>query len=493
LTHKLLDAAHRRPAAMAIVAGADAVSYSQLVLRALSVASTLRAHGLKRGNRVALLAESGPNFASGCYGIWFAGGVVVALNHAARCGDLLNWIKHAQASALVTDGLHAELTVLASSLDPEITLLTIGASGAWEAEAPASSIASVAPDELAVLLYTSGTTGAPKAVMLSHRNLAANAVAIVDYLQLTAQDSSVCVLPFAYSYGSSVLHTHLAVGARIIVEPNFVFPHRVVETMVREAATGFAGVPSTFALLTSRVRLAEFDLSALRYITQAGGPMSASLAAKVRAQFPRAKLFVMYGQTEATARITYLPPERLDDKVGSVGRAIAGTEIEIRDPLGRAASTGDVWVRGDSVMLGYWRNPAATSEVLVDGWLRTGDHGRLDDEGYLYLAGRRSDIIKVGAHRIFPQDIEAIIEALDGVLEVAVVGVEDEVLGQVLKACVVCRPQANVDESLVKAHCRLHLATYKVPKFVEFRDALPKTANGKLQRQMLQTQQVVSS
>jgi acyl-CoA synthetase (AMP-forming)/AMP-acid ligase II len=302
---------------------------------------------------------------------------------------------------------------------------------------------------------------------------------------LTCEDSIVTVLPFYYSYGNSVLHSHLQVGARLILEANLVYPHAVVETIAKRRSTGFAGVPSTFALLLSRVKLDQHDLSSLRYVTQAGGPMSPALTEKLCAALPRTEVIVMYGQTEATARLTYLPPADLRRKSGSVGVAIPGVQIEVRREDGQRAAVdevGEVWARGPNIMIGYWRDADATGAVLRDGWLKTGDMGSLDADGYLYLKGRRSDIIKVGANRIHPREVEEAIAEIPGVQEAAAVGVDDEMLGQVIKVFVVPTQQAALTAMQVQAHCRARLASYKVPKFVEFVDSLPKTASGKVRR-----------
>jgi acyl-CoA synthetase (AMP-forming)/AMP-acid ligase II len=324
--------------------------------------------------------------------------------------------------------------------------------------------------------------------MLSHGGLAANVASIVEYLSLTANDSVLTPMPFNYSYGSSVLHTHLAVGARVLIESNFVYPHKVVERMVTERITGFSGVPSTYALLLSRVDLAAHDLSALRYVTQAGGPMPVPLVARLTTALPRTRVFIMYGQTEATARLSYLPSERLQDKLGSIGKAIPGVTIEVRDESGQTVSNGvrgELWARGPNLMLGYWRDAEASARVLCQGWLKTGDMGYRDEDGFFWLVGRRSDIIKTGAHRVHPTEIEEVATACRGVQECAVVGVDDEMLGQVIKLYVVLQPNAQADAMSLKAHCRDRLAPHKVPRFVEIVAELPKTASGKVQRHRL--------
>jgi acyl-CoA synthetase (AMP-forming)/AMP-acid ligase II len=316
-------------------------------------------------------------------------------------------------------------------------------------------------------------------------NLASNSAAIVEYLNLSSDDSTVSLLPFYYSYGNSVLHTHLAAGGRIVLEDNLVYPQLIVERLARERCTGFAGVPSTYALLLARVDLSAYDLSSLRYVTQAGGPMSPALIRRLREALPDCRLFVMYGQTEATARLTYLPPERLDEKLGSVGIPIRDVEIQVRRDNATVADpneVGEVWARGPNVMSGYWRDPKSTAAALQEGWLRTGDMGCVDADGYLYLAGRRGDIIKTGAHRVHPKDVEDVIAEIEGVAEVAVVGVDDEILGQAIKAFIVPVEGALLDMMQVKGHVRQRLANYKVPKHLELVASLPKTSTGKVRR-----------
>jgi acyl-CoA synthetase (AMP-forming)/AMP-acid ligase II len=428
------------------------------------------------------------------YGALQAGAIFVPLNAAAKSRDFDVWLAHCGARFLFcdtsnaalrrwTEGEHALNCVHVGTGAAEVSLERI--LGAADTSCPNVAMEGTRP---ALIIYTSGTTGAPKGVLLSLANLAANTAAIVDYLELTERDRIVSILPLYYSYGSSVVHTHLAAGAEIVLEQNLIYPHVIVESLARHRATGFSGVPSTYALLLSRVSLRDHDLASLRYLTQAGGAMVPALTQRLRAAVPHVRLFVMYGQTEATARLTYLPPEDIERKEGSVGIAIRDTTIEVRNETGARCAPfepGEVFVRGPGVMLGYWDNPGATADVLRDGWLKTGDLGYVDDEGYLYLSGRRSDMIKAGAHRVHPLDVEEVIQELDSVAEVAVVGVDDEMLGQAIKAFIVPRLQAELNLMHVKAHCRARLANYKIPKYIEVVAALPKTASGKVRRHEL--------
>jgi long-chain acyl-CoA synthetase len=487
LPARVAAVAQRDPARIALREAERECSYGELWHQAGAFASRLHAVGVRSGDRVAIILPNHIATVIAWYGTWRAGAVVVPLNAQARARDFRPWLAHCGARVVVCDADNGEITLAMSDL-PEAPLRWDAAD--WpmpgmDAVADAFPDGLPSNDSLAAILYTSGTTGAPKGVALSHDNLAANAESIIAYLGLDAGDSTVTVLPHYYAYGASVINTHLAVGGRIVLHGDSVFPQTISEAIQRERVTGFSGVPSTFMLLLDRGQLDRHDLCSLRYLTQAGGAMSPTLTERVRSTFPGTDLYVMYGQTEASARLTWLPPARLADKLGSVGIAIDGVELQIRGDDGAAVqddATGEVWARGANIMHGYWRNADATASVLVDGWLRTGDLGRLDDEGFLWLAGRRNDMIKTGAHRVHPQDIEDAIAELPGVREVAVAGVEDELLGQSVAAYIVADAASGLTALSVRAHCRARLATYKIPRRVEFVSELPKTASGKIRR-----------
>ncbi|MDQ2639174.1 MAG: acyl--CoA ligase [Pseudomonadota bacterium] len=478
---------------IAISAAGTDTTYTDLWARATSFAGWLRAADVGPGDRVALALEGCWQYVAAYYGALIAGAIVVPLNAAARLGELTQWTQHARARVVVGDEQLLNLKQLSAELPDETRVLgACGPGGSFEKACQGVpqrlEAGLLEPGRPACIHYTSGTTGAPKGVLLSHGNLASNAVAIIGYLALDQTDSVVTVLPFYYAYGASVLHTHLLVGGRVIVEKGFSFPHLVFERIALEGASGFAGVPSTFALLLSRVRLDSYDLGNLRYVTQAGGGMPPALTRRLIDALPGKQIYVMYGQTEATSRLTYVPPERLQEKLGAAGLPLAGVDIEIRDeerrPCGRG-EVGRVWVRGPNVMLGYWRSPDATATVLHDEWLDTGDVGYVDGDGYLFLSGRRSDIIKVGAHRVHPQDVEAAIAEFPGVAEVAVAGIDDPLLGEVVKAFVVAAPGFAPSEQAIRRHCLERLAAYKVPRKVALVASLPRTASGKVRRQDL--------
>lgn len=498
LVHAIEQTARRTPGALALSWRRSTWTYGDLARAIECVRNALLQRQCGPAARIALLIRNSPQYIAAYFGALSAGCAVVPLNVQERANLLARQIAHAECSLVLADSGHPEWQSLSSASEgagiEHVAISMRDDSDSLDAfcatfgAAPSAEPPAFDADQLAMIIYTSGTTGRPKGVMLSHANLRANACAIADYLGIVASDKALCVLPFHFSYGSSVLNSNLLAGAHLVLEDNFAFPQAILRRMQDERITAFSGVPATFALLLGRCRLQEFDLSHLRYVTQAGGAMPRAQIAQLRSVLPHTRVFIMYGQTEATARLTYLDPAQLETRLGSVGRPLQGIDIEIRDADGRISEPnqiGEIYARGPSVMLGYWRDPELSSQVLVDGWLRTGDLGHRDADDYIYIDARAVEMIKVGAFRVSPQEVEEVLVGYPGVQEVAVTAVPDEVLGQAVKAVLVMREDATADLLGVKAHCRQHLASYKVPKIVEFATSLPRTSSGKIQRYKL--------
>lgn len=494
--------AQAAPDREAVLLGERRVSYGALWQQAACFSHYLRRQGLNKGDRVVLLLENSPEYIAAYYGTLAAGGVVVAMNTLAKARDLANWTNHSGARWLVAAGRHPELPHLLDSLKTPPICIVVGeprhrsdyaTDVPWERLQESGIVDGSMPidcrqEELATIIYTSGTTGRPKGVMLSHGNLVALVKSVLSYLRLTSEDSILNVLPFYYSYGNSILHTHIWVGARLVLENSLMYPQKVLARIGTERVTGFSGVPSTYYLLLARTNLADYDWRSVRYLTQAGGAMAPHAITKVRTAIPNAQFIVMYGQTEATARLAYLPPERLDEKLGSVGIAIPGIELRVVDETDHPVTphaVGEVCARGPHVMRGYWNDPEGTRRVIRNGWLHTGDLGYMDEEGYLTIVGRASDMIKTGANRVSPNEIEEIVGELEEVAESAAVGVPDELLGQIIRVVIVTKPGKKLTARQVQAYCKKHLASYKVPREVRFTDKLPRTGSGKLRRFLL--------
>ena len=344
------------------------------------------------------------------------------------------------------------------------------------------------PCDPAQIIYTSGTTGQPKGVVLRHANLIANSRSIISYLELTDKDRVMAVLPFFYSYGNSLLLTHILVGGSLVVNQSFLYPNVILKQMVEFEVTGFSGVPSTYALLLNRSAIDSFKFPDLRYITQAGAAMSPSLALRLGKVFPGVRIYIMYGQTEASARLAFLEPDKLQQKPDAIGKAIPGVQLRLLDAEGEPVApgeTGEIVARGDNIMAGYWQRPEETAAVLKTEGLWTGDLARQDSDGFFYIVSRKSDIIKSGSHRIGPKEIEDVLAEHPAVHEIAVIGVEDEILDERICACVVLINSAECSAKDLARHCRRELPAYKVPQQFVFLDNLPKTATGKIKKSEL--------
>ncbi|MDR1060722.1 MAG: AMP-binding protein [Clostridiales bacterium] len=374
-----------------------------------------------------------------------------------------------------------------------------------EAESPPGA----RDDDIAVVLFTSGSTGNPKGVMLSHGNLRCNTESIVEYLGIGPSERALVVLPFFYCFGTSVLHTHLRAGASVALNNEFMFPETVGEYINRYGCTSLSGVPGTYQILLRKSGFASGAYPTLRYVAQAGGKLSPVFIKELIAALPGVRIVIMYGQTEATSRLSYLPPDLLEQKMGSIGKGIPGTELRVIDERGDGVKPGEIGqivARGGNVMKGYLGDPGATSAVLRDGALYTGDLATVDGDGFIYVAGREKQIIKYAGYRISPKEIEDVILGMGEVLEAVVFGVEDELLGEAPKAVVALRDAGAAAGGAagaigagasgagtsgmgascaaaerIMARCHERLPSYKVPVEIEIAEGgLPKNAAGKL-------------
>lgn len=349
--------------------------------------------------------------------------------------------------------------------------------------------------ELAAIMFTSGSTGTPRGVMVTHRNIISNTESIVEYMRLSRSERVMAVLPFHYCFGTSLLHSHLRAGGSLVIGERFVYLDKMIQRMADTQCTGFAGVPSHLQLLLRISGLNEARLPQLRWIQQAGGKLAVPFIAQLRAALPSVKLFVMYGQTEATARLSYLPPELLDRKMGSVGKGIPGVSLEVVREDGTSAApgeTGQIVASGENITLGYWRNAEDTARHFRDGKLHTGDLATVDNEGFIYIVDRGSDLLKCGGYRVSARQVEDTLLQFEELVEAAVVGMPDDILGEAVRAFVVPResqPSEERSKSELEARlihfCKQHLPAYVVPKQIVVVNSLPKNDAGKVLKKEL--------
>lgn len=474
----------RWPGRIAVVQKDRSWTYAELGQHAAYLKKKIGETEFSEGDRILLWMENSAEYIAAYLAILGLGGVVVSLHPQVPASEVSRTIRHVGATGLIVSSSIKQW----AAGDFDSTELQFILKEDELIRRTHSGPVMRGPADLAQIIYTSGSTGQPKGVMLSHRNLIANTRSILSYLCLNENDSIMAILPFVYAYGNSVMLTHLFTGGKIVIENSFVYPNLILDRMLKEGVTGLSGVASTYALLLNQSNLKSYSFPMLRYLTHAGGPMPSELLRRLRSSFSDKRMFVMYGQTEAAARLTYLPPELLDVKNGSVGRAIPGVSIKIvkeGGEIARPGEVGEVYATGENIMQGYWEDPQSTAKFLDDGWLRTGDMGRLDEEGYLTLIGRNSEIIKSGAYRISPTEIEEVLLQHPGVQEAGVVGLEDPILGEIICAVVMPnRGQFPTDQELL-AHCAQRLAPYKRPKSICLVAALPKSPSGKVLRQEL--------
>jgi long-chain acyl-CoA synthetase len=476
----------------AVICGDVTLTHGDLRAAMNGIAALLADHGTRVGDRVGLFAENGPLFVSAYLGAIRAGACVVPFQTECDETTFQRIVRSTEMARIVVSKRQlAKVGAWAERAGLEIIGEdhTAAAHGAAPAAFPA-----VDPDrDLAALMYTSGSTGEPKGVQVTHRNIETNTRDIVAYLRLSAADRVMAVLPFYYCYGASLLHSHLAAGGCAALARSFMFPEKVLDEMAKLACTGFAGVPSTYQILLRKTRFKERKFPALRWLQQAGGMLPKPFLRELRESFPEVALYVMYGQTEATSRMSYLPPEHLDEKLGSIGKGLPSTRLEVLRPDGTPVAPGsdeigEIVASGANVTAGYWRDPEETARFFRAGRLHTGDLARVDADGFIYVVERARDFVKSMGNRVSPKEIEDVIAELPDVVEVAVFGVPDDLFGEAIKAVVVSRAGEAEALEAVRAHCLKRLPNFKIPRHVEARASLPKTATGKVDKVRLRNE-----
>lgn len=497
LIHQLLErSAALYPDKTAVVQGRERPSYAAVNRLANRLAHRLIGLGVEPGDRVALLSENGVEYVCGYYGILKAGAVAVPLNTELKPDGLAEALKVLEAKALLVSRKFERAARSIDLAPPRPERLVLTPSGVLE-DGPGAAPGRQAdrdpdraadPNACASIIFTSGSEGKPKGVMLSHANVVANTRSIVEYLALTADDVQMVVLPFFYVMGKSLLNTHIAVGGTVVINNQFAYTASVLRQMAEERVTGFSGVPSTYTQLLFKSPLAEYRdrLPALRYCSQAGGHMPRAIKlALLDALPPHTRLVVMYGATEASARLTYLPPESLRAKIDSIGRPIPGVTMEVLSPAGDVlgpGETGELVARGENIMLGYFRDEAATRKVLDRHGYHTGDLGHADADGFLYVTGRKDSQVKVDGHRVDLQEIEEVLIGSGRAMECLVFAVPDADGDLILEGVVVPREAGPGSMEPILSHCRAKLPKYKVPRALYPVDEIPKTSSGKPDR-----------
>jgi acyl-CoA synthetase (AMP-forming)/AMP-acid ligase II len=478
----------------------DGKEYTYEELRSMSskVTNTLHDLGIKKGETVGILLKNSVEYIASYYGCLMAGAITVPIKTDITSKELKTLASMSGIKVLFTEKRYHKYIRNMNEIHSFISKDQTDQGDVMGKLINFKEILSkkeenigdkrIVPDDIASIIFTSGSTGSPKGVTLSHFNIVENTKSIIQYLNLCPVDRIMVILPFYYVYGKSLLNTHIAVGGSLIIENSYIYPNTVLEKMHSAGATGFAGVPSTFTILLNRSSIGKYAFPSLRYITQAGGPMPPSVIKRVAEVFPGKDIFIMYGATEASARLTYLHPSKLLEKLGSIGKAIPGVRVEIKREDGSVTNEreiGEIVAFGGNIMKGYWNDPEATSNALRGGGYHTGDLAYRDEDGYIFLVGRKDDVMKIAGHKVSTREVEDLIYEIPEVHEAVVVGVPDDILGKRSDAFVVKKKGSSLTEKDILDYCRQKVPAYMVPSFVRFIDNIPKNESGKYIKDLL--------
>lgn len=496
----LEKSAARLPHKVALICNKHRLTYEEIDQQANRLANALQAQGLERSDRVALYLPNCVELVIAIFAALKAGGIFVPINHTTKQKKLIYILNNCQAKVLIISGRQASIVdnlveqvpslktiVLTSPIDKPRLKNYLNYEDIY-VNYPEAAPKKINIDlDLACLIYTSGSTGDPKGVMCDHSNVVFVANSVIQYLGNTETDVVLGLLPLSFDYGLYQLLMTFKFGGTLVLEQGFTFPAVILKRIEEEKITGFPGVPTIYSILLN-MDIDAYNLSSLRYLTNTAAALPPSYITAIRDKFPWAKLFSMYGLTE-TKRTLYLPPEELDKRPDSVGIAIPGTEVWIEDETGQRLGVGQVGelvVRGRHVMRGYWNDPSRTairfrSSPAGDRLCYTGDLFKMDAEGFLYFVARKDDMIKSRGEKVAPKEVENVLYALEGVKEVAVIGVSDPILGQAIKAFIVLG-EVQMTETDVLRYCRTHLEDFMIPKYIEFCSELPKTSTGKIKK-----------
>ena len=501
----------RHPDKTALVCGPRRMTYAEYEAASNRMAHALIASGVSRGDRVAIMLDNSLEIAVSVFAILKAGAAFMMVNATTKAEKLHYLLNHSGAAALIASSRRVSALEDALPDTPDLRTVVL---------TPTSRPCAIPPDkqvtgfedlldrhdrnieapprraidvDLASVMYTSGSTGVPKGVMLTHQNMVTSSTTLTTYFDNTPDDVILNALPLSFNYGLYHILMAAQFGGTLVIERTFAYPESVLKTMVAEGVTAFPIVPTMLAILL-QADLERHDLSKLRYMTNTGAALPSEHIARLQTLLPHVTLHSMYGLTECK-RVCALPPEELGKRSDSVGFPLPNQEICLVDEDDEPVPPGEVGqlvVRGSNVMRGYWRMPEETDLVLRPGPIQgervfyTGDLFRQDEEGFLYFVGRVDDVIKSRGEKVSPREVENALHHHPAVAEAAVIGVPDEILGRAVKAFVVLESGREATARDLQRHCAGQLEDYMVPQIIEFRDHLERTDHGKIDRRQLE-------
>ncbi|HXR82776.1 MAG TPA: AMP-binding protein [Hanamia sp.] len=512
LGEALFRSAKNFPSKTAVIVKDKEYSYEFLKNKTEKLAAYFIKSGIKKGERIAIYLDNSWECIVSIYAVTLSGGVFLVINAQTKA-DKLNYILNdCEAKILVTAQTLNNQLILGLKDTPHLKNVVVTGANKEIITFPHLKIdffedciskkedvvfPNIIPTDLAALIYTSGSTGFPKGVMMTHQSMVFTCWSLIEYLRLSEEDRIMLILPLAFDYGLYQLLMSVTIGGTLIVEQSFIFTANIYKNIQKYQPTVFPGVPTVYAMMIASNKESQVSFPSIKKITNTAALLPADFLPELKKIFPQALIFKMYGLTECK-RVCYLEPELVDEKPTSVGKAIPGTEVFLLSPNGDPVPAGEpgiLHIRGPHIMLGYLNKKELTNQMLKDGKLPgekilcSNDWFKMDEEGFLYFQGRNDDIIKTRGEKVSPVEIENVIYKIDGVKEVAVLGIPDEIMGESIVVFVTTHGNFNLSEKEIQRECLQHLESFMVPQKIIFLEEMPKSTNGKIDKKELKKMQ----
>lgn len=471
----------------------EEISFRQLHDRSLKLAQVLKKLGVQKGDKIGIFLPNSPEYLYSYLACFYLGAVGVPMDFMLKTDELVSCLSHAEVRLLIAlPKSDVDLTNLKSqitSLKDIISLKVMPGCHSYHEIISSESIdlprIAIQDSDPALIMYTSGTTGKPKGILLTYKHLGGSPKAMEYFVDLTDKDIKLAAIPLSHIGGFIYLQNCILFGITLVLMERFQ-PVEFLQDVQKYKVTCFHIVPPMYTAILTLKHIEKFDLSSLRWVVVFGAPSSPEIMQRFHQFCPNARLLNGWGMTETCPPNTVTPLN--SDNIASVGKPSPHCEIEIFDEDSREVPVGEIGeivIRGEMIMSGYYKDPQATAEVLRNGWLYTGDLGRFDKEGFLYIVGRKKEMIKVGGQIVYAPEVEAAFYKHEMVAEVAVIGVPDKMKGEAVKAYIVLKPGVSSSSEDLRYFARQHLANFKVPSEIEIRSDLPKNRTGKIDKSVL--------
>lgn len=480
----LTKSAYNFPDKIAVICDGEQITYRELNSRVNRLAHGFLHSGITKNSRVAIFLSNSIELVAIYFALTKIGAVGIPLNFRLAAPELSYIIENSDATTLIVgEEFESILNQLKSQLQKVKHFITIGGELCHN-QPDHEPVAEVRPEDESFILYTSGTTGKPKGVILTHKNHFWNTINYTVAYQMDSMDVELALTPMFHASTLGRIFTYVFTGATFIISSRF-DPEQAMKLITQHRVTSITQTPTMYTALLNFRGTGRYHTGSVKRVVSGAAPISPEMKGKLTRLFPQAGIFDLYGLTEASPGVTILNPQDPPAKITSVGKAMISVKIKVVNENGEKlppGESGEIICRGPNVMKGYYGDAAATQKVLREGWLYTGDVGKIDPDGYLYLTGRKKELIISGGENIYPAEVEAVLQRHPLIMEATVIGVPDEYWGECVKAIVVPRPGKTLTEQEVIEYCQPRLAPYKKPKSVDFIDALPRNAANKVMK-----------